>query len=386
MRQDYYNFEIIIVDDGSTDNTCSKLIEHFNLHQMELVQVYDSIECKDVVKTWRVVTGGIHLYLIKKKNGGKGDALNAGINYSHGEYVVCIDADCIVFRNMLSCLTEIIRNQRDIIAVGGMVLPVFGISNKISRSCSWLIDALQSFQELEYGIAFTIARPIFNRMETTMIISGAIGLFKRDLVVKLGGYSVDTVGEDMELVMRIRQYAATSKTPLKISYTRTAVCYAQLPWRTRDLIKQRIRWTVGLSDVLWRYRDMAISEEYNFYEKITFWYYILIEKFSPHIEFIGLLVCLFLKISKVAITLMVLTVIVQLTLACIGSYKSLISSIKSSKSRLKGFGKITLLVLSFVTIYHAFHSIVRLISVPYNKIKRCKSKSANAAWNSPKRM
>ena len=123
-----------------------------------------------------------------------------------------------------------------------------------------------------------------------MLISGALGLFNKNVVIQLGGYALDTVGEDMELVMRIRRFAAESDEPLEIRYTKKAVCYTELPWNEKDLRKQRIRWTVGLTDVLWKYREMATRKKYTFLEKLTFWYYVLFEKFSPHIEFASLII------------------------------------------------------------------------------------------------
>lgn len=118
-----------------------------------------------------------------------------------------------------------------------------------------------------------------------MLISGALGLFNKNLVIQLGGYALDTVSEDMELVMRIRRFAAESHESLEIRYTKEAVYFTELPWIEVDLRKQRIRWTVGLTDVLWKYREMAPHRKYSFLEKLTFWYYVLFEKFSPHIEF-----------------------------------------------------------------------------------------------------
>ena len=145
-------------------------------------------------------------------------------------------------------------------------------------------EALQGYQELEYGIAFCVVRPIFDKFGTLMLISGALGLFNKDVVMHLGGYALDTVGEDMELVMRIRRFAAESDDPLEIRYTKKALCFTELPWNEKDLRKQRIRWTVGLTDVLWKYREMATHKKYTFLEKLTFWYYVLFEKFSPHIR------------------------------------------------------------------------------------------------------
>ena len=112
----------------------------------------------------------------------------------------------------------------------------------------------------------------------------------------------------MELVMRIRWFAAESDDTLKIGYTRDAVCFTELPWIEVDLRKQRIRWTVGLTDVLWKYREMATRRKYSFLEKLTFWYYVLLEKFSPHIEFAGLIMCVIFGYSLTAFALILSTI------------------------------------------------------------------------------
>lgn len=184
-----------------------------------------------------------------------------------------------------------------------------------------------------------------------MLISGALGLFNKNVVIQLGGYALDTVGEDMELVMRIRRFAAESDEPLEIRYTKKAVCYTELPWNEKDLRKQRIRWTVGLTDVLWKYREMATRKKYTFLEKLTFWYYVLFEKFSPHIEFASLIISIVLSavwgISLTVIVLMAITVSLQVLLSISGSFKSIKDSVKSSENKFSSILKFLLLMVTF---------------------------------------
>ena len=250
----------------------------------------------------------------------------------------------------------------------------------------WLEKYMLDYQKLEYGIAFSIARPLFDRIGTTMLISGALGLFRTETVIKLGGYALDTVGEDMELVMRIRQSAAKEKCPAGIAYAKGALCYTEPPWNISDWIKQRIRWTVGLSEVLWKYRDVLIDKKHSLLEKITFLYYLLFERYAPHIEMTGVIICLICGVLKYAIVLLQITILTQLLLAVVGSGQSIRDSIKLSDNRMKGLMKQLLILTSFVSVYHFAYSMIRLVSVPYYKTRILILRNKHAAWNSPTRM
>ena len=390
LLQDYSYFEIVVVDDGSDDNTSKQLTEHFGLFQIEPDQEKCSLQHKLIGKTWTGICNGIHIYLLQKENGGKGDALNAGIGFCHGNYFACIDADCIFPTDTLSCLSKALCKEKNIIAVGGRVLPITGLPDFFRQKGFRLREVLQGYQELEYGIAFFIVRPVFDKIGTSMLISGALGLFNKEIVIQLGGYALDTVGEDMELVMRIRQFAAKSDKALKIGYTKEAVCYTQLPWNENDLRKQRIRWTVGLTEVLWKYREMATCKKYGFFEKLTFWYYVLFEKFSPHIEFISLTTCIILGVIcgfyQTTIILMAITISLRFLLSIAGSFQPIKNAIKSSESKFRSILKFLLLMITFVSIYHFWHSFYRLIAVPNFRREKRKTNNQGSSWVSPTRM
>ena len=390
MCQDYSHFEIIVVDDGSDDDTDKDLIDHFGLCLIETVDNQCTLKHKPIIQIWNKICNGIYLYLVQKENGGKGDALNAGIGFCHGDYFACIDADCIFSTDTLSCLTKALCKGENIVAVGGRVLPITGLTDFFRQKGFRLREVLQGYQELEYGIAFCIVRPIFDKLGTSMLISGALGLFNKEVVMQLGGYALDTVGEDMELVMRIRWFAAESDDTLKIGYTKEAVCFTELPWIEVDLRKQRIRWTVGLTDVLWKYREMGTHRKYSFLEKLTFWYYVLFEKFSPHIEFssliLGIVLSVVFGLSQTAFVLILSTISCQFLLSIAGSFQSIKKSIKSSGNKLKSNLKFLLLMLTFVSIYHWWHSFCRLIAVPSFRRKRRKTNNQGFSWASPTRM
>lgn len=323
--------------------------------------------------------------MLLKENKGKSDSLNIGINYCHGEYIVCIDADSCLNNNAISCIADIIKNHEDVVALGGSVIPKAGIFDYVFNSNYCFKDILQSYQELEYGKAFNIVRTLFNKMDTTMLLSGTISIFKKDLLIELGSYSLDTVAEDMEIVMRIRQYIANTNKPLKISYVKDIICYTEVPWNVSDLIKQRIRWTFGLYQVLWKYKEILYKDCYTFKEKIAYCYYLLFELLSPFIELIGIVSILLYDLTNTIILLFVITLIIQIVLSIVGSYKSIKDSIELSKNKIKTIIKLSYLLISFVSIYHFIYSFVRLISIPYYKIKNRNNNSNGNKWISPKR-
>ena len=390
MCQDYPDFEIIVVDDGSKDNTGKILIDHFGFCLFELVDNHCVLKHKPILRIWNTRSNEINLYLVQKENGGKGDALNAGAGFCHGDYFVCIDADCTFSIDTLSCLAKELSKNEHIVAVGGRVLPITGLPDFFRQKGFRMREALQGYQELEYGIAFCVVRPIFDKLGTSMLISGALGLFNKEIVIRLGGYALDTVGEDMELVMRIRQFAAESNETLEIRYTKKAVCFTELPWNENDLRKQRIRWTVGLTEVLRKYREMASSKKYSFQEKLTFWYYILFEKFSPHIEFTSLIISIvisaILGFSQTVIILMTITISLQFLLSIVVSFQSIKDSVKSSENKFVLVLKFLSLMFTFVTIYHLWHSFCRLIAVPNFQRKKRKANNQGPSWDSPTRM
>lgn len=382
LQQTYSHFEIVIVDDGSEDDTVALLREYYDFSDENILRHPVSR------KTTRVsvaIHNDIHLFLIEKINGGKGSALNTGIDYCHGTLCACIDADCILLHDALDRLVHELESNYNTVAVGGRVIPQMGFLNTVMQDDFNMRDVLQSYQELEYGIAFRIARPIFDRMGTTMLISGALGLFRKDVVVKLGGYATNTVGEDMELVMRIRQYAAENQNSMVIGYTQQAVCFTDLPWKAVDWAKQRIRWTVGLSDVLWRYRNVITGKEYNIAEKITFWFYLLFEKLSPHIVLISLIWGMLFDTMSYTLILIIPTLFIQLVLSIVGSYRAIINAIRKADNRIEAIAKFMLLLLSFITIYQTIHALVRLIAVPWYALKRFITGKKSVTWNSPTR-
>lgn len=288
LALEYRSYEIIVVDDGSKDNTSQKLIDTFD---MQLVHrpIRRQIECQPEEFVYESRSYKVPLTLIRKKNGGKADSLNMGINASNFPYFICIDADSVLQYDSLRKIVQPVLEQDHIVAVGGMIR----ISNdavlengrvkkyKMPRSI------LASMQVLEYDRSFLASRILFDKFNGSLIISGAFGLFKKDVVIAVGGYNHNTMGEDMELVVRLHEYCTANNIPYSIKYASDAVCWTQAPERLRDLCKQRKRWHIGLFQSMYAHRSMFFNSKFGALSFISYLYFLIYELFSPFIEIFG---------------------------------------------------------------------------------------------------
>lgn len=291
LSLDYMLYEVIVVDDGSRDRTAAKLVEHFNMLQIDR-PIQKGLRCQPESAVYEAKVGNVHLTLISKLNGGKGDALNMGINASRYPYFLCIDADSVLQRDALKRITQPVLEDDSVVAVGGMIR---------AAQCAVLDDGIvQEFfipnnlliaiQVVEYERSFLSSRIMMDRFNGNLIISGALGLFKKDVVVAAGGYDVNTLGEDMELVMKLHVFCRNHSYKYSIRYEPDAICWSQVPSRFQDIRRQRRRWHLGLFQSMIKYRLVLGDTRYGLMGLISYLYYLLYELFSPIIELLGLLV------------------------------------------------------------------------------------------------
>lgn len=293
----YPSFEIIVVNDGSTDMTLQKMIEHYDMKEIKKV-IRKQVETKPI-KTIYQSSILSNLFLIHKENGGKADALNVGLNFSHYPYFCSLDGDSVLEPDaFLKVMKPIIDSNEEVIASGGSVRIANGckIQNGHIIKIGLSERPLVVMQIIEYLRAFLMGRIGLSRHNLLLIISGAFGVFSKHWVIEAGGYKTDTVGEDMELVVRVHRMVKERRLKKKIVYVPDPVCWTEVPESISILRKQRRRWHRGLFESLWTHRKLTFNPRYGMIGLISFPYFWIVEFFGPIIEFLGyifMILCLF---------------------------------------------------------------------------------------------
>jgi len=288
LKLDYKEYEIIIVNDGSKDETLHRIIKHFNLHQTSL-PVESKLKHKSIRNIYRSDEHH-NLIVIDKENGGKSDALNAGINLSNYPLICCVDADTILEKDaLLQGLRKFMQDRR-LIAVGGAM----GITNGSIIREHTLVEkklsnnVLEGFQVLEYLRGFFIGRVGWQGSNGLILISGAFGIFKKDIVLKIGGYR-HALGEDFDLLIRMRRYCYENKIEHRVTSIAKILCWTQSPSDYTSLLKQRNRWHRGLLETLYHHKKLFFNPKYGVVGMVSFPYFLFIEALGPIITFMGIL-------------------------------------------------------------------------------------------------
>ena len=286
----YRLFEIIVVDDGSRDNTVSVLIEAYHLRKVNR-PIHRTVHCQPVREVYEAKIGNVRLTLICKENGGKGDALNMGINAARYPYFLCLDADSILQRDSLEKIVQPVLEDDDIVAVGGLIRVAQCVEMEDGRVMSYHLplNPITAMQVVEYDRSFLASHILMDQFNGNLIISGAFGLFRKDVVAAAGGYDTDTLGEDMELVVKLHVFCRNNQRKYAIRYEPNAVCWSQAPSSLRDLMKQRRRWHLGLFQSMVKYRQIFGNLRFGLVSFISYLYYLLFELLSPFIEIFGIL-------------------------------------------------------------------------------------------------
>jgi poly-beta-1,6-N-acetyl-D-glucosamine synthase len=289
----YGKFEVILINDGSKDDTLQSLIDNFELEKTNYA--YDSeIETKPIRGIYRSKSLSYRrLIVIDKENGGKADALNAGINIANMEILACIDVDCILGSESISRMVRPFMEEtnRKVIAVGGVI----GIANNCDVQDGTVTtyrvpeSTLGKFQVIEYFRAFLMGRMAWSRINGLMLISGAFGFFNKDLVKVVGGYFPKTVGEDMELVVRMRRYMEEQKLPYKVGFVPDPLCWTEVPESEEILSRQRNRWMRGTIETLQLHQAMRLNPKYHILGMISYPFWSIFEKSAPILETMGII-------------------------------------------------------------------------------------------------
>ena len=288
LSLDYKLYEIIVVDDGSKDETSRMMIEGYNMQPVRR-PLRRSIACQLEEFIYESYEQKVPLTLIRKKNGGKADALNMGINAAQYPYFICMDADSVLQYDSLKKIVAPVLEEENVVAVGGTVRPCNDVTLKDGKVVKYRLprNILACMQLLEYDRSFLASRILFDHFNGSLIISGAFGMFKKETVIQAGGYDHGTMGEDMELVVKLHNYCLTNKVPYSIKYATDAVCWTQVPEKLGDLKKQRKRWHLGLFQTMWKHKNMMGNPKFGAVGFISYMYFLLYELLSPFIEVFG---------------------------------------------------------------------------------------------------
>lgn len=293
LNIDYAEFEIIVVNDGSKDNTMEVLINEF-----ELIEIHKPIQIvlkHQEIKKFYISLQYPNLIVIDKGNGGKFDAINCGINASSYPLFCVVDADSLLEKDSLLRAGAMFAEDHTLIAIGGTIRPSNGCTIRHGEVVK--VSAPKTFIELvqsvEYMRGFLIGRSAWNLFKSVLIISGAFGVFRKDIVKAIGGYR-HTVGEDMDLIIRMHKYCIDKKYPYKILSVPDTICWTQVPNDWGSLAKQRTRWQRGLMDCLLYNRSMILNPKYKTVGLLGMSYFLVVEALGGIIEFLGYLLLIYL--------------------------------------------------------------------------------------------
>ena len=288
LTLEYRAYEIIVVDDGSKDRTSEVLAKAFDMHLVHR-PIRRQVDCQREEFIYETRAQKVPLTLIRKKNGGKADTLNMGINAANFPYFICMDADSVLQYDSLRRIVQPVLADGNVVAVGGIVRISNDVELENGRAKRYRLprNILAFMQVLEYDRSFLASRILFDRFNGSLIISGAFGLFKKSTVIAVGGYDRKTLGEDMELVVKLHEYCTSNSIPYSIRYASDAICWTQAPERLRDLCKQRRRWHLGLFQSMYKHRTMFSNHRFGAVSFVSYLYFLIYELLSPFIEIFG---------------------------------------------------------------------------------------------------
>lgn len=290
MQLEYPEFEVVVVNDGSSDQTLQKLIEGCELQ--EFPEAYRKrIDTKPIRHMYR--SRNYHrLRVVDKENGGKSDAINAAINVSRYPLVCVVDADSILQRDSLKRVVQPFVFDNRTVASGGTVRIVNGCEFRdgfiVKPGAPKKI--LPLIQVVEYLRAFLFGRLGWSPINALLIISGAFGVFHKETLISIGGFRNDTIGEDMELVVRMHRILRKQKKPYRITFVPDPVCWTKAPEKLSILAHQRIRWQRGLCESLFLNFSLFMNPRAGAVGMLAFPFMLFFEWAGPLIEVFGLLV------------------------------------------------------------------------------------------------
>lgn len=290
FQHHYPEYEIIVVNDGSKDRTLDVMKKEYSLAPFP--EAYRArIHTKPVRAVYHS-TVDPRLRVVDKENGGRGDAVNAGINIARYPWVCRVDADSILQKDSLMLIVQPLLEDPTVVACGGTVRVANGCKSKdgIFIEADLSRKPLVLFQIVEYLRAFLYGRMGWSPMNAHLIISGAFGIYHKETVVAVGGYRRDTVGEDMELIVRLHRILSEQRKRYRITFVPEPICWAEVPDSLKQLKKQRVRWQIGLVESLMMNRGLLFHDKGTFAGWFAFPFALFFEWFGPFVETFGYII------------------------------------------------------------------------------------------------
>ena len=320
LKIQYPDMRVLFINDGSTDDTLQKMIIAFKMEPKFLPQI-SFLKTEKIIEIYqsRLYPS---LWLIDKENGKKADALNVGINYCQTPLFCAVDNDSMLEQDSISrVVVPFIEDTRTIVS-GGIIRMANGCTFEDGHITEVGLpkNILARFQVMEYLRAFYGGRLAWDILDASLIVSGAFGVFRHSIVVAAGGYRHNTIGEDMELIVRLHKYCGDNKIPYKIRYIPDPVAWTEGPTTLRTLGKQRDRWQRGLLDSILSNITMLFRPKYKRVGMLAMPFYFIYEMLGPLIEMLGYLIFFFLIIigyasSTYVIAFLLVAIILGMTLS-----------------------------------------------------------------------
>jgi len=298
----YANYKLTIINDGSEDDSLYQLIKEFDLEMTALTPGATEMSFGRINNIYKSTNPKyFNLTVIDKVNGGRADALNAGIAYATSDLILCTDADCVIEQDALLKMVRpyLEAVDQEIIACGGGI----GIANDSIIENGTLKELktpkklITKIQVVEYMRAFLIGRMGWSQVNGLMLVSGAFGMYPRKRVLEVGGFNKDTVGEDLELCIHLRKNMEERKLPYKVVYIPDTLCWTEAPSNLKSYISQRDRWARGLLETLKIHKDLMFNSKYGAMGKFIFPYWVIFELGAPFVELLGVLYIFYYSIS-----------------------------------------------------------------------------------------
>lgn len=292
LSLNYARHEVVVVDDGSSDDTLAVLIKAFDLVEIPRIVPTDIWTVQTATAVYTPRDGRTNLTVVTKPNSGRSDAINLGINAASMEFTAFVDADSILDSDaLLRVVRPFVEDPERVVAAGGVIRAVNdctvdrGRVTQVRMPKRWL----PRIQVVEYLRAFQLGRAGWGQFKALILISGAFGLYRRDLMLELGGLDAACIGEDFEFTLRVHRHMRDRKVDYRAVFVGGPVSWTEVPSTLKVLARQRRRWHRGLWEVLWKQRSMLMNPRYGRIGLIAIPYYWLFELIAPLLEFLGII-------------------------------------------------------------------------------------------------